>query len=142
MLRRIRPIALAALCIGTLWYLRDPAWVERQTTGLRGWEVGPDGKRFRWSTGHASFFVPADASSIRIPLATRFDTPEDAPMTVTFAIDDRRAGGAVLTDSAWTTVVLTLPPRGYRSFRRVDVRTSVTRADNHGVMIGDVDVVR
>ena len=125
--------ALAALA-----YLYDPPWLVSQATGLRGWEQRGDGPRYRWSAGHASFFVPADAGTIDVPVSTTFG-PEDArPMMVTVSVDDRFAARVVLTDEAWTRVTITLPPPGRRKVRRIDVRTNITRADNHGVRIGDV----
>jgi len=132
-------VAIAA----ALWYLRDPAWLATQTTGLRGWQRGTDGSAYRWSGGHASFFVPADARQIRVPVATTFDPRQprgDEPMLVTLTIDDRRGARVLLSRPGVEQVVLDLPPRGSRRVRRVDVRTSATREDNHGVMIGPVSM--
>ena len=132
---------LGVLCaaVVALWYLRDPAWVINQTTGLRPWQRESDGRVVRWSGGHASFFVPADAGEVRIPISTTFDEREpggDRPMIVTFTIDDRRAARILLTDTTWREVLLTLPPPARRRARRIDIRTNITRADNHGVRIG------
>ena len=141
-----RRAALAALAIAgaaALAYLRDPAWLAGHTTGLRVWQRDPDGTAYRWSGGHASFFVPADARLVRIAVATTFD-PRAArgaePMLVTFTVDDARAGRTSLADGEFRDVVLELPPRGARRLRRVDVRTSVTRDGNHGIKIRDVMV--
>jgi hypothetical protein len=144
MVTRRRVAAWLLLAIGTasaLWYLRDPAWLADQTTGLRKWERAADGTRFRWSGRHASFFVPADATRVVVPIATTFDAP-DAQMMVTFTIDDMRAARVLLTNASWTPVTLDMPPRGSRRVRRIDVRTSVTREGNHGVKIGEVVVNR
>jgi hypothetical protein len=140
--RRLQLIVVAALCVAALWYLRDPGWLSAQTSGLSRWERAPDGTRYRWSGGHASFFVPSDASQIRIPIATTFDPPNAAPMTVTVTVDDTPAGRIVLTDARWQTVPFRLPRPGSRSVRRIDVRTNITRADNHGVMIGEIELLR
>jgi hypothetical protein len=137
-LLRIAVVFIAIAC--GLAYLRDPAWLATQTTGLRPWQRADDGAMFRWSGGHASFFVPADAQSIRVPIATTFPDPDAAPMVVTFSVDDMRAARVLLTDEAWKDVVIPMPPRGSRRVRRIDVRTSVTREDNHGVKIGEVQV--
>jgi hypothetical protein len=137
---------LAALAIvaaaGALGYLRDPSWLATQTAGLRGWERTGDGTSFRWSGGHASFFVPSDVAAVRVPIATTFDARGREPMGVTFTIDGVRAGRALLTDTGWQEVTLAMPPRGSRRVRRIDVRTSVTREDNHGVRIGVLQVSR
>ena len=139
---RVAAAVLLACVCGGLWYLRDPAWLITETTGLRGWERASNGTRFRGSGGHASFFVPSDEQAVRIPVATTFDVRGSEPMVVTFTIDGTRAGRVLLTDGAWQEVTLTLPPRGSRRVRRIDVRTSVTREDNHGVQLGEAKVSR
>jgi hypothetical protein len=143
----VRRLALTAAAIAGLaagvWYLRDPAWLAGQTSGLRGWQRGADGGVYRWSGGHASFFVPADAKQIRIPISTTFDARQprgNEPMQVAFTIDDRPARRVLLTDAGVYEAVLDLPPRGSRRVRRIDIRTSVTREDNHGVMVGPVSM--
>jgi hypothetical protein len=141
-MRRAMVLALVAALAGTLWYLRDPAWLIDQTTGLRPAERAPDGSVFRWSGGHASFFVPSDATAIRIPLATTFDARGAAPMVVTVFVDDVRAGRVLLTDDRWQSLTIPLPPRGSRRVWRIDIRTSVVREDNHGVKLGEVQVIR
>jgi hypothetical protein len=120
-----------------LWYLRDPSWLAAETTGLRAWQQAPDGTRYRWSGRHASFFVRSDATRVIVPVATTFRTRADKPMVVTFSIDDARGTRVLLTNPAWTPVALDMPPPGSRRVRRIDVRTSVTREGNYGVMIGE-----
>jgi hypothetical protein len=136
-----RRLAVLALVLGlglVMWYLRDPPWLIGQTTGLRAAQRAADGTLYRWSGGHASFFAPADAGAIRVPLATTFDQGDMAPMMVTVFVDDERAARIVLTDDAWQVVTVPLPPRGSRRVRRIDIRTSVVRDDNHGVKIGEI----
>jgi hypothetical protein len=145
MTRRLGIAALLVVLGGALWYLRDPPWLAGQTTGLRGWAREPDGTAYRWSGGHASFFVPADARQVRIPIATTFDprAPRgDEPMMVTFTIDDVRAGRALLADPQRQEVTLEMPAPGSRRVRRIDVRTNLTRENNHGVKIGEIKVSR
>ena len=138
MRRRAGILALVAAVGCALWYLRDPPWLIHQTTGLRAAERAPDGTIFRWSGGHGSFFVPADAGAIRLPLATTFDAGGAQPMVVTVFVDDARAARLLLMDDAWHTVTVALPPRGSRRVRRIDIRTSVVRDDNHGVKVGEI----
>ena len=57
-------------------------------------------------------------------------------MVVTAYVDDARAGRVLLTDEAWQALTIALPPRGSRRVRRIDLRTSVVREDNHGVKVG------
>jgi len=92
----------------------------------------------RWMGGHASFFVAADARTIEIPIRTAFERPDDWPITVNVSIDDRPANRVVLTDAAWHRIVLTMPPRGSRKVRRIDLRMDRTRDDNRAAAIGEV----
>lgn len=141
-MRRAWVLAALVAMACAVWYLRDPPWLIDQTTGLRAPRRAPDGTVFRWSGGHASFFVPSDASAIRIPVATTFEAGGAEPMVVTGFVDDRRAGRVLLTHEGWQTLTLPLPPRGSRRVRRIDIRTSIVRDDNHGVRIGEVQVTR
>jgi hypothetical protein len=137
----MRRMAIAAVLVALVcaaWYLRDPPWLIDQTAGLRPPERAADGTVFRWSGGHASFFVPAESGTIRIPLATTFDARGNAPMVVTACVDDALAGRVLLSDEAWQALTLALPPRGSRRVRRIDLRTSVVREDNHGVKVGAI----
>ena len=141
--RRAGAAALLVAAVAALWYLRDPAWLAHQTTGLRPWQRDADGRAYRWSGGHASFFVPSDAKQLRVPVATIFDPRQprgDEPMLVTFTIDDRRAARVLLGDPRVQEVILDMPAPGSRRVRRVDVRTNITRESNHGVMVGPVSM--
>jgi len=136
--RKAAILALVAAVGCAVWYLRDPPWLIHQTTGLRAAERAPDGTIFRWAGGHASFFVPSDAGAIRLPLATTFDAGGAEPMVVSVFVDDVRAARILLVDDAWRTLTVPLPPRGSRRVRRIDIRTSEVRVDNHGVKIGEM----
>jgi hypothetical protein len=137
MRRLLTAVMLLSIAAAT-FYLRDPPWLIAYTTGLRAWERTDDGTRFRWSTSHASFFVPADAGTVLVPLSTTFGPGDDQPMVVTVTIDDERAARVLLEDAQWKHVTLTLPRPGSRRVRRIDVRTNLTRADNRGVRIGEL----
>ena len=139
MLKRAVAAAVAVAAIAaSLAYLRDPAWLAAVESGVRGWETAADGTRYRWTDGHASFFVPASAAEIAIPLRATFDAAGDPPVLVTIAIDDRPADELVLRDDRWTTRRLRLPPPGSRSLRRIDIRVDRVRAGNRGVQMGIV----
>ena len=120
-----------------LWYVRDPAWLDAMTSGLRPWEQSADGHRYRWSGGHASFFVPSSAASFDLPLSTMFGA-SDPPMVVTITVDDRPANRLLLTDADWHVVTVTPSAPTTRRVRRVDVRAKVTRDGNYGVRIGEI----
>ena len=141
-MRRLLTLAVLLAIAGGILYLRDPPWLITYTTGVRAWERAEDGTPFRWSTSHASFFVPADAGLVLLPVSTTFDAGGDKPMLVTITIDDVRASRVLLEDPRWQLVTLTLPKPGSRRVRRIDVRTSLTRNDNRGVRIGELKVSR
>ncbi|MEO6237461.1 MAG: hypothetical protein ABIQ52_10725 [Vicinamibacterales bacterium] len=139
---RARVLIAVLLVSGTLWYLRDPAWLATQTTGLRGWQRSADGTRYRWSGGHASFFVPSDARTIKVPVATTFDAGGAEPMVVTFSVDGRRAARVLLAAPGWQEVTLPMPSPGSRRVRRVDVQATSTREGNRGVQLGELQISR
>jgi len=130
-------LSAAAALLG---YLRDPPWLLATTSGLRPWETGADGTRFRWMGGHASVFVPSSARAVELPVRTTFDAPGDWPITVTVAIDDRMSDRIVLSDSEWHSMLLRLPPAGGRKVRRLDIRLDRTRDDNYGAAIGELRI--
>ncbi len=111
-------------------------------SGFRQWETTANGTRYRWTGGHASFFVPAGARAIVIPTRTTFNDPTDPPVLVSIAIDDRRADEFVLYDAQWKSHELQLPPPGRRSLRRIDVRVDRLRPGLRGVQISEVRIVR
>lgn len=139
MIRRGIFILVAIALVGAaLAYLRDPPWLLATTSGLGGWETDRDGARFRWTSGHASFFVAADWSAVELPICATFDTPADWPIVATVAVDDRPADRVVLGDDTWRHVVIRMPPRGARRVRRIDIRLDRTRHGNRGVQLGAI----
>jgi hypothetical protein len=124
--------------IAVLAYLRDPPWLLSTASGMRPWETDRSGTRLRWMGGHASFFVPADARSIEIPLRTTFGRSDDWPIAVSVSIDDRSVDRLVLTDQRWRRLVLTMPTGGSRKVRRIDLRMDRTRDDNRAAAIGEI----
>jgi hypothetical protein len=142
MTRRAAWVLVAALLAGAcLWYLREPSWLDAVDSGFRGWETSADGRRYRWTGGHASFFVPSSARAVVIPARTTF-AADDPPVRVSIAIDDRTADALVLTDDRWQVRQLRLPPAGARRLRRIDIRVDRPRAGNRGAQIGEVTVIR
>ena len=135
-----RAIAVAALLAAALWYLRDPAWIAGQTTGMWDWQQDADGIRYRWANSHASFFIPSDAAEAHLRVATTFDAHGREPMLVTISVDDVPAARVVLTDASWRDVAVPLPPRASRRERRIDVRTSGTREDLHAIRISAAEL--
>jgi hypothetical protein len=136
--RLVLTVVVVTVISSALAYLRDPPWLLATTSGMRPWETDGAGTRMRWMGGHASFFVPADARAIEIPVRTTFERRDDWPIAVSIFIDDRAANRVILTDTAWSRVVLPMPPRGSRSVRRIDLHMDRTRDDNRAAAIGEV----
>jgi hypothetical protein len=128
-----------ALLVAALAYLRDPPWLIGIESGLRGWQTGTDGVRYRWTDGHASFFVPASAPRLTIPARVTFDDRDDPPVLVSIAIDDRPADAFELRDDRWLTRTLVMPPPGGRRVRRIDIRVDRVRSGNRGIQLGEVE---
>jgi hypothetical protein len=140
-MRRVVATAIAVAAVAAvLAYLRDPPWLASVESGLRGWETAADGTRFRWTDGHASFFVPAASAEVTIPVRATFDAPNDPPVLVTIAIDDRPADELVLRDDRWTARRLRLPPPGARPLRRIDLRVDRVRQGNRGLQLGELKI--
>jgi hypothetical protein len=136
--RALAALAIAAMA-AAIAYLRDPPWLVHMESGFRGRQTGPDGIRYRWTDGHASFFVPVAATSLTIPIRAAFEQPGDPPVLVSLAIDDRPADAFVLKDDRWVARRLRMPPPGSRKHRRIDVRVDRLRGGNRGVQIGEVE---
>lgn len=134
--RRIAACVLAtALAVGGLAYLHDPPWLIGVSSGLTVWETDPEGIRYRWTRGRASFFVPADSGVVTLQLRSVKDTPSDWPITATITIDDRPAELIRFDDERWRSVRLRLPAPGRRSVRRVDIRLDRVRSGQRGVQL-------
>jgi len=136
--RRSTIVVALLLLAAAVAYLRDPAWLIDVESGFRPWEQARDGTRFRWTSGHASFFVPAALSSIVIPVRTTMDGGH-RPVTVRIAVDDRTVSAVTLTDEMWRQVVVRLPPRPGRRVRRVDLLVDHTGPGNRGVAVGQLE---
>ena len=142
MMRRLVLLsACAAALLAALAYLRDPPWLAGIASGFRAWETAPDGTRYRWTSGHASFFVPATATAVVIPVKTTFAAGEP-PVHLTIAIDDRPAARDLLTDDRWHPQTVQLPSPTSRRVRRVDIRVDRVRPGNRGAQIGEITVRR
>jgi len=140
-----RLLVVGVLLLAAAIFLRDPPWIGGMTSGLRGWE-GPPETRFRWTSGHSSFFVPRDATTMTLPLKAVFPA-SGRPVSVAISVDDRWLATLELPDpSAWVRHTLPLPRRATpRRFRRIDLRVNRTIGPfNLGVQLGEIglDVAR
>jgi hypothetical protein len=135
-LRRAAGIAAAAAALA---YLHDPPWAARVTSGLRPWEENPPGTFFRWTTGRASFYIPANAKWIMLPMLAVYPGPGGAPVKVEVRVDDRFLATIELTDPlTWIRPELPIGGRpSRRSFRRIDLRVNrVVGESVFGVVTG------
>lgn len=136
---------IGALALGAvLAYVHDPPWLGRVTSGFGSWERDPSGTRFRWTGGRASFFIPADAKSVEVPLRALFLASDARPFIIDVAVDDRRVAQVVLSDERWTSAKVRVPTsRTRRRFRRVDLHVNRTWSDRSlGVQVGEVMLQR
>jgi len=128
-------VALALVLIAALAYLRDPPWLLHVTSGLSTPARDESGVEFRWTRGHASFFVPARASAVVLSLRALNDGPDERPITLTITIDDRPVQIVSFQDESWRDVTLRLPPAGSRRARRIDLELDRLRAHQRGLQL-------
>jgi len=131
---------VAAACLGC-WYLYDPPWVGQETSGFSRWQDDGAGRRFRWTLGRATFYVPREATSLTLPMRAAFPGPLGAAVRVSIAVDDRQLAEMTLEKpEAWVTPQLPLPARmTRRHFRRVDLHVSRTVGDEmRGIQVGEI----
>jgi hypothetical protein len=137
--------AIVLLVGGAAAYLYDPPWVDGMTTGFRSWETEGPGIRFRWIGGHATLYVPRNATLMTLPLRSQFGGPGGGPVSISVSVDDRLLTDIVLDDpGAWVRSIVPLPRRATRRrFRRVDLRVSRTVGEpRFGVMVGEIALDR
>jgi hypothetical protein len=138
-----RRLVIAVLLLGCVgWaarYLHDPPWVGGVTSGIREWRYDADGTRYRWTNGHATFYVPSRASEMTLPMRAGLASSDSTPVRADVSVDDRWLATIELNDpAAWKLPVFPLPANPRRSYRRVDVRVSrVVGYEMLGVQLGE-----
>ncbi len=106
--------------------------VENTSVGFSLWQRGPDGSRFRWAGGCATFFVPSSARAVRIPLRHGSTGPND--LEVRMFLDGREADRVRLSKAGgWRILRLVLVQRKHGPFARIDLEAgeagTLTAAD-------------
>jgi hypothetical protein len=137
-------LVLPALILA-LAYLRDPGWLGDLQSGVGPWRSDSQGHRFRWTSGHASFFVPADARLVRLPMSASFKDGDHRPVIVRITVNDRDANLVRLEDEAWveTDIVLAGVPTGHRNLIRIDLFVDHVVGDgDQGVRLGGAAITR
>jgi hypothetical protein len=137
--RALLGAASVLLLASLLGALRDPAWLLRVASGFSRWETLADGTRYRWTGGHAWFFVESSHSAIVIPLRATFSSPEDWPIVASVTVDDRSVERLLLSDPEWRRATIRLPPRSSRRARRIDIRVDRLRDGTRGIQVGEIE---
>ena len=124
------------------WGLYDPPWVDGMTQGLRPSDVDSSGVAFRWTSGHATFYVPRGATTMTLSWRVASSPPEGGLVAVRIDADDERL--AVLTldrPGEWQRSTVTLPRTPtHRRTRRIDLRTRRTVGEsNLGVQLAAIE---
>jgi hypothetical protein len=130
---RLAPVATwAAATLGVLLVISIPVRVQtasRNTSfarvdfGFHEWEVDPRGRRFRWTAGSATFYVPTGVRTIDIPVRA-WNATREQPTSVTIDVNGRTARAVTLDHSGWTSVRLELPPRAPDRVWRIDLHVA------------------
>ena len=104
----------------------------RAVEGLFDWEVGEDGRRYRWCEYYASVFVVREARRVEIPL--RGTGQED--LAAEISVDGRRAVRWPIGRD-WTSVVVDLPfTPSIVQARRINIRSSRVQSLADGRIVG------
>ncbi len=101
--------------------------VEHASVGFSSWQRTPDGVRYRWAGGRASFFVPASARAVRFVLRRGTLAPD--PVEVRIFLDGVEANRVVLrADDEPRTVRLVFIRQPNAPFSRVDLEAGAPGA--------------
>lgn len=130
--------------VAVLAYLRDPPWIGSITSGLRPWSHDRAGTAFRWTNGHAAFYVPSDAASMTLPVRPGLPRPNGRTVAVAISIDGRWLVTRTLGEAErWVQMSVPIADRTTRRHRRVEVRVDAVIAQrNLGVQLGEVTLHR
>jgi hypothetical protein len=151
---RIAAAVAAVLLVATIpWratHASRTANLEHVSTGFSMWQRTPDGVRYRWVGGRATFYVAADAKAVRIPL--RSGIVIGRAMEVTVLLEGREANRLLVpADDQWRTLRIVMRGNTDARFTRVDllvaepgaaVFDATATADSGIVMVGRPEIER
>jgi O-antigen ligase len=115
--------------------------------GFYDWE-NDNGFPYRWSSRRATFFVPARARELHLPVRSMMILGHLDPVRFSVAVNGRVLDTFSITQGNWETVQLRLPPASDGSaFTRIDVMTEppwtpAATGANHDVRVLGVQVGR
>ena len=103
--------------------------------GLFDWEMGEDGRRYRWSEEYASVFVGREARRVEIPVrAPRQE--RDTAMAADVSVDGNRAVRSPVGND-WTSLTVDLPyTSSIVQARRINIRSSRVQSLADGRTVG------
>jgi O-antigen ligase len=97
--------------------------LENTSIGFSIWHRDSGGLRYRWAGGRSSFFVPASARAVRIPLRHGPEAPD--PIEVRILLDGREANRVRLSaNRGWQNVLLLIPSSDGQAFSRIDLEVT------------------
>jgi hypothetical protein len=103
--------------------------------GLFDWEMGEDGRRYRWSEEYASVFVRRDARRVEIPVRAPRQG-RDTDVVADISVDGNRAVRWPIGDD-WTSVTVDLPDTSsIVQARRINIRSSRVQSLAGGRTVG------
>jgi O-antigen ligase len=98
--------------------------VEHASVGFSKWQQQPDGSRYRWAGGRATFYVSPAARSVRIPLRRGSFAPADVEVRI--YLDGIEANRVMLASGEeGATVRLNLFRRSKTRFARIDLEARI-----------------
>ena len=115
-------VTVASWPLRTGWIGARPVMVTPPHEGLHADQIGSRGETYRWSTGDAVLYVPANARRVRIPV--RNLSPQMQRLDVT--VDERPADLRQLPSGPWITLDYHLPPQPARRWHAIRLRVSPT----------------
>ncbi len=120
--------------------------------GFHEWETDTQGRRFRWTTDWAMFYVPTGVRIVDLPLRA-WALARSRPTTVQVEVNGKVTNLLTLVNTEWTTLRLKLPAAAPDRYWRVDLRVDpALRPDEVdsqltddrvlGVRVGEIQLMR
>jgi len=100
-----------------------PARLDQTSFGFYDWE-NDHGLAYRWTSRRATFFIPAGARELEMPVRSMMISGHTEPVTFSVAVNGRILDTFPVRQGDWQTVKLRLPPRSEGpDVTRIDVIT-------------------
>jgi hypothetical protein len=106
--------------------------------GLSLWQTDATGQRYRLATGVATVFLPTDAETLHIPLATA--NPQAGPVSVSLRLQGRLVDRVLLQNGEWTIYRFRVPDRERARF--IPLELELEGHHEAGLRVGKVTVAQ